>query len=752
MPQSLVFVTYALEAPLIDAFNGAQLVQLTSDGQITVIGPLSDIVGIDDIPFPDLDDPFEIGFDLEVLGSTDDTVYFRVDPSTGQDQVWRISASEGAQQLTSPETESELLGPTITSDVAQLGRFTYFASDRGFLENSELARVGADGVIETVDIAPDIAGVQTLFTGNGESRPRDFVEFGDRLWFAADRPDGLSQLHSINRQGDIIRFDRELDQPNVQALRVNMAESFERRGDFLFQELSGPRSYRVQEDGTFERLTVTIDGVEEDFRLAASDAHTVEVGGRLLWFNSIGLVGLDRQNNPFVFDADPDQAGLQVVNNPARFVEVNGTLIIYSLSAQTLFALDIDGGLRPLTLGETVGGEAPFGPDQLTVVGDEVYFVATSGGLLTDQREGSELWRVTADGVVEHVDIDSRTAGIQTIFPGQRGSGPDNLIENQGHLYFSAESEFESTEIWVVTPNGRVQMLDFDRDAPGVQPANPGAPATANVDLRGEVGEWTEFGGDLYFVPFALSIGEVREPVIFRIVDGIFAEAVPVNGAMDPRLLTVALSDPAREIALLETTLVDVEIIGTPGRDRLEGDGGDNVLRGLNGRDTLAGLGGDDQLLGGAGNDRLFGGNGRDVLNGQNGNDTVSGGSGADRLLGGNGQDRLSGNAGNDVLLGGAGNDVLTGGRGNDNFNGGGGRDTFVFAGNIGANTIRSFELNRDVIDLSDITSINSFRDLRSIARDIDGDTVIRVDGRSQSITLADIDEAELSGSNFIFN
>ena len=52
---------------------------------------------------------------------------------------------------------------------------------------------------------------------------------------------------------------------------------------------------------------------------------------------------------------------------------------------------------------------------------------------------------------------------------------------------------------------------------------------------------------------------------------------------------------------------------GTPGRDRLTGDGRRNTISGGGGEDVLRGRGGPDRLVGGAGGDRIAGGAGRDA-------------------------------------------------------------------------------------------------------------------------------------------
>lgn len=65
-------------------------------------------------------------------------------------------------------------------------------------------------------------------------------------------------------------------------------------------------------------------------------------------------------------------------------------------------------------------------------------------------------------------------------------------------------------------------------------------------------------------------------------------------------------------------------IVGSPYRDVLRGDGADNRLVGLDGDDALLGRGGADLLFGGNGDDTLFGGTDleRDRMEGGAGNDT----------------------------------------------------------------------------------------------------------------------------------
>jgi Ca2+-binding RTX toxin-like protein len=155
-------------------------------------------------------------------------------------------------------------------------------------------------------------------------------------------------------------------------------------------------------------------------------------------------------------------------------------------------------------------------------------------------------------------------------------------------------------------------------------------------------------------------------------------------------------------------------ISGTRSKDKLDGDGDDDVIVGKRGHDTISGGDGDDTLFGsgprksdatmppgtatiedddvlrgGSGRDTLFGNHGNDELHGDSGNDWLHGGRGNDTLFGGTGDDILHGNSGNDLLVDGSGADLVFGDSGNDTIIAGAGNDTYF--GGSGIDTL-SFE------------------------------------------------------------
>ena len=99
-------------------------------------------------------------------------------------------------------------------------------------------------------------------------------------------------------------------------------------------------------------------------------------------------------------------------------------------------------------------------------------------------------------------------------------------------------------------------------------------------------------------------------------------------------------------------------IVGSPGRDVINGTPNMDVICGGGGDDVIYGRGGHDLILGGRGNDRIYGGPGREHLVGGLGNDLLNGGPADDELFGDAGADTLvARDKTADLVVGGTGRD-----------------------------------------------------------------------------------------------
>ena len=249
-----------------------------------------------------------------------------------------------------------------------------------------------------------------------------------------------------------------------------------------------------------------------------------------------------------------------------------------------------------------------------------------------------------------------------------------------------------------------------------------------------------------------------------------------VSFASDPAGVNVDLGAGKATDGYGDTdTLKGIEMLrGSAHDDVLAGAGGRNVLRGLNGEDDMDGGKGRDQVrydrdanYGGTEGVNVnlkkgtatdgFGANDRlskieDVM-GSDANDRITGSGGANDLQGLDGNDRISGLGGKDLLRGDDGNDILDGGAGDDGLYGGTGNDRFVFAGSFGSDTIFDFETagKREKIDLSDVSGIRNFRDLKKNHLSNSDDGAVIDDGDGNFILLEDVFRADLSSNDFLF-
>ena len=108
-----------------------------------------------------------------------------------------------------------------------------------------------------------------------------------------------------------------------------------------------------------------------------------------------------------------------------------------------------------------------------------------------------------------------------------------------------------------------------------------------------------------------------------------------------------------------------------------------------------------------------------------------------------------SGDATDNTLIGNAGKNRISGGVGTDTLSGKAGADTFVFKTGFGQDTITDYADGPDSIDISGLTPVTSFADLRAHHLSFShGDAIIT--SGSDRLTIEDTTRAELDKSDFL--
>jgi Ca2+-binding RTX toxin-like protein len=252
--------------------------------------------------------------------------------------------------------------------------------------------------------------------------------------------------------------------------------------------------------------------------------------------------------------------------------------------------------------------------------------------------------------------------------------------------------------------------------------------------------------------------------------------------------------DDLYDLRQTDVTIVEVGNSGTDtvkvGSDWYLGDNFENLI--LTGNADTIGHGNtlDNTFTGNRGDNQFFGGRGTDILNGGAGADRLDGGADLDTadyrsdfaeegvyidLSKGTGSsgdaegdrlfnienvtgslldDTLRGSAGDNILTGSSGSDALDGRGGYDLLNGGAGSDAFIFSSRYGHDAIEDFTASgdaHDVINLSGLAGVDSFRDLKKAHMAAVGDDVVITGDRGETLTLMGVELKELSASDFLF-
>jgi ELWxxDGT repeat protein len=406
-------------------------------------------------------------------------------------------------------------------------------------------------------------------------------------------------------------------------------------------------------------------------------------------------------------------------NVPGPIKVTIGETIYYTFNdgifGNELWKSNLD-GTNPQLVRDINPGKGDSNPDWLFNYNGMLLFTAT-GGI---PNTGDELWR--SDGTTDG------TVLVKNLYGGATGSYPHDLRRLNDRVVFMA------------TSHGSLQHHLYTTDGTTSGTLSLSYEPTTRLVYHGDLAYFEQAHSGSYYVARWKTDGTLENTVlsygglVYKDELRIFSTGGSNHVMLETRRGRLRLSGagaPPQEfanfgierifiqaqsgddvVAISQSILHSVTIVGGPGNDTLLGGGGDDRIEDLDsGIDLLDGGGGNDfvvdsgnyyvrgipnTLHGGAGNDTLdsqsttddfmFGDDGDDSISGANGFDFVDGGAGDDTLHGGSYDSTVLGGPGDDVLNGSSGYDLLDGGEGADRLTGGGGNDTL--SGGAGADTI----------------------------------------------------------------
>jgi serralysin len=212
---------------------------------------------------------------------------------------------------------------------------------------------------------------------------------------------------------------------------------------------------------------------------------------------------------------------------------------------------------------------------------------------------------------------------------------------------------------------------------------------------------------------------------------------------------------PGARVELLRTnsqgSTAGIDLTGNQFAQTIQGNAGSNVLRGGGGADVFQGFGGNDSYF-------IYNGGTTVIETAGGGSDTVL--SSIDyglapgvqvEMLRTNAQGStspidLTGNERAQTIRGNQGANVLDGRGGTDLLEGLGGPDTFVYADSYGSDTVADYQAGSDEFDLTGVSGLADYNDVRALMNEVGADVVIGFGG-GNSLTIRNTTIATLDAN-----
>jgi ELWxxDGT repeat protein len=307
------------------------------------------------------------------------------------------------------------------------------------------------------------------------------VEFNDKLYFSANNGENGTELYVSDGTSEGTKLVKDIS-PGANEYGYNYGsypyDLVEFNGKLYFganNRETGTELY--VSDGTAEGTQLLIDIGENNYDgNSSSPSNFVELNDKLYFSannrengNELYVTDGTAEGTQLVADIYPGEANYGNVNPgayPTNLVEFNDKLYFTANNGENGNELYVSDGtaegtelLVDLRTGEDIFGNT-YGsyPDNFLEFNGKLYFSADNG------ENGGELY--VTDGTKEGTEL------LVDIYPGEgnygniNGSQPTNLVEFNDKLYFSAGNEENGVELFVSdgTAEGTQLVADINQD------------------------------------------------------------------------------------------------------------------------------------------------------------------------------------------------------------------------------------------------------------------------------------------------
>ncbi|MGJ3249934.1 MAG: pre-peptidase C-terminal domain-containing protein [Elainellaceae cyanobacterium] len=412
----------------------------------------------------------------EITGVTSGEVYFVANDGSGE-AIW---VSDGTFDTTN---KLDTGGKTFTqiSNLTDVGGVIFFAADGGDGNGVELWQVdgGAISLVANINENTATTGGNASFIS---SNPRNLANFNGTLYFIAASDGVNEQLYKYAPSDAAPQAITTQDVSSV-------AELTDFDGTLYFtatNNINGLQLYRINSSGAAEIVDIPVPTSQGDPSTFPTDLTVVEkvVGGaveKTLYFTAVGNSGGTDTGREIWKITSPTGTAQMVEEirsgfesaEPMELIALNDTLFFVaqrSAGGNQTELWKLEGDTPVMVTNST--GVVGYQPDQLTVVGNTLYFTA-------EDSNGRELWKTDGTTFSQVLDINL----------GSGSSTPQNLIAVGDTLYFTADNgvtdgpDAIGRELWK-TDGTAENTVNVDDIWVGTQSSIPSNPEFVNVNGR----------------------------------------------------------------------------------------------------------------------------------------------------------------------------------------------------------------------------------------------------------------------------